>query len=237
MAGTGQTLSERSDQALRAWDAIRADQDIQFAPVSLPQASTEPGWLAKFLAWLTEALSPAAKALGVSWPVLQWILLGVAALLVAWLLWRLLQPIARIRLQRGGRHGVAAEEGWSPGREEALLLLEDADRLAAEGRYDEAAHLLLRRSVGQIERAQPGSLDPSSTAREIALLPSLPERARDAFGVIAERVERSLFALRRLDAADWHAARDAYADFALADLGTDPGGDLHARHSLRSARA
>jgi len=34
--------------------------------------------------------------------------------------------------------------------------------------------------------------------------------------VIAERVERSLFALRRLGADDWQAARAAYADFALA---------------------
>jgi hypothetical protein len=35
---------------------------------------------------------------------------------------------------------------------------------------------------------------------------------------IAERVERSLFALRRLGEADWSAARGAYAQFALADL-------------------
>jgi D-alanyl-D-alanine carboxypeptidase (penicillin-binding protein 5/6) len=34
---------------------------------------------------------------------------------------------------------------------------------------------------------------------------------RDAFGVIATRVEASLFALRRLERADWEAARAAYA--------------------------
>ena len=43
----------------------------------------------------------------------------------------------------------------------------------------------------------------------------LPERARSAFAAIASRVERSLFALRALDAEDWQAARAAYADFAL----------------------
>ena len=56
---------------------------------------------------------------------------------------------------------------------------------------------------------------PASTAREISVLPMLPERARSAFAAIASRVERSLFALRALDAEDWQAARAAYADFAL----------------------
>ncbi len=49
----------------------------------------------------------------------------------------------------------------------------------------------------------------------------LPERARAAFAAIAARVERSLFALRDLDAADWREARAAYSDFALQRL---PGG-------------
>ena len=99
---------------------------------------------------------------------------------------------------------------------EALALHDDADRLAAEGRYDEATHLLLKRSVGQIAAARPGLLEPSSTAREIAELPALSEAARGAFALIAGRVERSLFALRSLTADDWRAARAAYADFALA---------------------
>ena len=66
--------------------------------------------------------------------------------------------------------------------------------------------------------ARPDWLLPASTAREIAMFPKLPERARTAFAVMAERVERSLFALRRLDEADWSAARGAYAQFALAEL-------------------
>ena len=54
------------------------------------------------------------------------------------------------------------------------------------------------------------------------LLPMLPRRARDAFSQIAVRVERSLFALRDLDAADWQAAREAYAAFALERLEHTP---------------
>ena len=65
---------------------------------------------------------------------------------------------------------------------------------------------------------RPDWVEPSSTARELAALPALPDGARTAFRIIAERVERSLFALRALDRADWEAARAAYADFALARL-------------------
>ena len=57
-----------------------------------------------------------------------------------------------------------------------------------------------------------------STAREIAGLAALPERARQAFAHISVRVERSRFAMRGLDAADWQSARAAYAEFALERL-------------------
>ncbi len=218
MGGTDPALPGASADSASAWEAVRADADIQFGPVDLPEPSQEPGWFAEFVAWFVRMLRPVAEAIGVSWPVLQWILLGILALGLAWFIWRLVAPIARIRLQRGGANAGEEDTQWTPGRGEALALLEDADALAAEGRYDEATHLLLRRSVGQIEQARPGTLDPSNTAREIASLAILPQGARAAFAVIAERVERSLFALKRLEAADWQAARAAYADFALADL-------------------
>ena len=107
---------------------------------------------------------------------------------------------------------------WAPSAAEALALLEDADRLAALGQYDEATHLLLKRSVGQIAAARPDWLHPASTAREIAVLPGLPARARDAFALIAARVERSLFALVLLGPDDWQAARAAYTQFALTEI-------------------
>ena len=46
----------------------------------------------------------------------------------------------------------------------------------------------------------------------------MPEDKPEAFATISERVERSLFALRSLDASDWEAARSAYANFALARI-------------------
>ena len=112
------------------------------------------------------------------------------------------------------------EPEWAPDRGDAVALLEEADRLAAQGLFDEATHLLLKRSVRHIADARPDWLNPASTSREIAALPMLPARAREAFGTIAVRVERSLFALRVLDREDWEASRAAYADFALAEIGT-----------------
>lgn len=196
-----------------AWDAVRADQAIQYAPLQPPKPNPPPAWLESFFKWLADMLGPVGKWLIEIWPLLKWGLLALAVAGLLYLLWRLIGPALGWRPERTGDSGSAGE--WQPAQAAALALLEDADRLAAEGRYDEATHLLLQRSVGQIADARPDLVDPSSTARELAALPTLPDAARTAFGTIAERVERSLFALRHLGADDWRAARDAYAAFAL----------------------
>lgn len=208
--GTATPPAKASDFG-SAWRELRADEDIQFAQVELPEADPPPDWLAEFLEWLGELLAPVGSALVSSWPVLQWVLIGAAALLAAWLIYNLLGPGLRLRKRKSG-----AEDDWVPAEKEALALLEEADRLAATGDYDEATHLLLKRSVGQIAQARPDLVEPSSTARELAAEPRIPEAARNAFGLIAAPVERSLFALRKLEEGDWQAARAAYADFALA---------------------
>jgi hypothetical protein len=199
-------------EAAAGWRELRADSDIQFSEINLPQQPPEPppDWLAAFFEWVAEAFEPVARMLVAIWPVLQWVLAASLIGLVLVVLWRMFGPDMAARRSRARE----AEE-WTPGEAAALALLEEADRLAAEGRFDEATHLLLQRSVGQIAAARPDLVEPSSTARELAAAPALPAKARGAFGVIAERVERSLFALRSLTLEDWQAARAAYADFAL----------------------
>ena len=201
---------------------MRAAPDIQYAPLPLPQQSPPqpPAWL-QWLGKLLESLfAPLGRWLGIGWPLLEKLLIALAFLAAALIAWQLLRRLAL----RARRPAPARAEEWRPDRAEALALLEDADRLAAEGRYDDAVHLLLRRSVGQIEAARPGTLAPAATAREIAGLPALPAAARHAFAVIAARVEQSLFALRALTLADWEAARAAYADFARAPLAAPDAG-------------
>ncbi|AKM06111.1 DUF4129 domain-containing protein [Pelagerythrobacter marensis] len=199
-----------------AWESVRADETIQYAPLEFsPERDPPPEWLESVLQFLSNLFAPVGRALGMSWPVFKWVLLAIAIALLCYLLWRLLAP-AFDRGSPGADNG--AEPSWTPQREEALALLEDADRLAAEGHYDQATHLLLRRSVGQIAAARPDWVEPSSTARELAALAALPSAARQAFAAIAERVERSLFALHSLGEDDWQAAREAYARFALEPL-------------------
>ncbi len=194
---------------------MRTSSDIQFAPLPPIQPPQTPDWLRLLGEWLRWLFEPVGRALGLSWPVLEKIFIALALLGVLLLLWRLVvQPL----LRRRRKPGAPIADAWAPGRAHAAALLEDADRLAAEGRFGEAAHLLLQRSVYHIAVARPAWLHPASTAREIAALPLLSERARAAFAVIAARVERSLFALRELDAGDWQAARGAYADFALQEF-------------------
>lgn len=203
---------------MRDWQQIRDSADIQYAPIppeKLTPPPEPPGWLKSLGEWLDSVLraifEPVGKMLGLSWPVVQWVLIGLATLFVLFILWRLVEPLIRAPRKRKPE----AEPEWVPDREEAIALLEDADSLAAAGKFGEAVHLLLKRSVRHIADAKPEWLLPASTAREIAQMPSLSQRARQAFGTIATRVERSVFALRDLDAADWQAAREAYASFAL----------------------
>lgn len=198
----------------RDWQGVRADGDIQYAPVEMPKPRELPAWLQALSDFLKQAWNAFLEffgAFGVSSTVIIWILVAIGVALAALLIWRILSPGPRLR-----RQPEIAEPEWAPDAAEALGLLEDADQLAAQGRFDEAAHLLLQRTVVQIREARPGLLEPSSTAREISTMPALPEAARRAFGVIAGRVEMSLFALRGLNAEDWQAARSAYAQFALA---------------------
>ena len=215
-AGDVAADSGAGDPVLGDWQDIRADSDIQFSPFELPETPLEPpGWLENFLTWMADLLAPLGALLGLSWPVLKWILLAIAILVLLYLLFKLLAPALD---WRPGRKKVETEPEWSPDRSEAIALLDDADRLAEQGDFGAATHLLLQRSVHQIATARPDWVEPSSTARELAALTALPDSARTAFTTIAERVERSLFALRNLGQDDWQAARDAYSRFALERL-------------------
>jgi hypothetical protein len=200
-------------EASSAWQELRAEGNIQFAPVDVPPASAEmPEWLRQLGEFLSQLFEPVALALAYSWPVLKWVLLALAVAALLYIIYRIVEPYLR---PRSGSAEYEDDDGWRPDQQIALALLEEADRLAAEGKYDAATHLLLQRSVAQIAEAKPGLVEPSSTARELAVLPVLPAKAQQAFAIIAHSVERSLFALRALNQTDWEEARAAYANFAL----------------------
>ncbi|QKC86453.1 hypothetical protein [Mesorhizobium sp. NZP2077] len=187
---------------------LLADHSIQFDLPTLVQP-TPPVWLRPFL--------DALAKIGPYMIYLFWgaVIIGVAviALLVALeakgVAWRL--PWRRTRKQ------PEAEEAWRPDAAAAQILLSEADALAARGDYDEAVHLLLRRSVADIAGRLPDFLRPSLTSRDIATAPSLPARASHAFSEIARIVEAALFARRPVGAEGWRQARGAYERFAFRD--------------------
>lgn len=147
--------------------------------------------------------------------ILFWIAVAGFALFVLYLIAKRLSGADWSRKSKAGEG--AADESWRPEAGEARELLGDADALAARGLYSEAAHLLLFRSIEDIDDKRPDLVRPSLTSRDIAALEEIPGRPRSAFARIAMLVERSLFAERPLAAGDWTDCRSAYEEFAFAE--------------------
>ncbi len=152
--------------------------------------------------------------------IFLWVAAGIAlAILLYWI-------FSYIRDRRPGGDEPRAKKGrragkekdvWRPAEEPARQLLDEADVLAGEGRFDEAARLLLHRSIGEIDAHRPDLVRPALTSRDIAGHPLLPTAPGAAFARIAALVERSLFARRPLGPDDWQACRTAYREFAFAE--------------------
>jgi hypothetical protein len=118
------------------------------------------------------------------------------------------------------RKAAARADGlalWAPEPEKARALLEDADRLAAEGRYDEAVHLLLFRSIDDLAGRRPEAVRPALTSRDLARIEAMPRPARAAFARIAEVVEKSFFGGRKVGAGEFSECRKAYEAFAFSE--------------------
>ncbi len=163
-----------------------------------------PGWLQPLIEFLS-TLGPVFK-------IIFW--LGLAALVVA-VLWFIAREVIRIRLPERTRKLDIEDDGWRPAPAAALALLSDADALAAEGRFAEAVHLLLLRSINDIDGRLPNTVRPALTARDIAGLNRLPAAARPAFDRVARVVENSLFGGRPVDRAAFTDCRAAYEAFAF----------------------
>lgn len=193
------------DGVAAAHARMLADRSLQFDFTAF-KAPQPPAW-AKWIGELFEAVAP---LLG----YLFWIGVAVAAGLILYMIGR--EIMTRAGLRRPAVHRAAMPvQDFRPTAEQARVLLADADALAGEGRFAEAAHLLLLRGVQDIRDRRPGLVQPSLTSRDIAALPELPGPARGAFGAIAAVVERSFFGGRDVGAEDWRACRATYERFAL----------------------
>lgn len=215
-----------SDAFESAHAALTADPAIQFNLPPTEPPPTTPEWLKSVIEWLGDALKPVGDF--VRWVssfmpdapyarILLWaVLIGGTAFMLVVLYRRLRTGEWTLPRRRRARAAEPeAEEDWSPEAVSARLWLEEADSLADQGHYADAVHCLLFRSIEDISRRRPDLVRPALTSREIGAASAIPERARQLFTRIARTVEHSLFGGRPVEPAQWSAAREAYADFAL----------------------
>lgn len=216
-------------QLAAAHHALRTGGDVQFDMLPAQPPAPPPAWLRAFGEWLEHVLAPVGRFLrwiGSFMPdapyarILLWTIIAALALLLIWMVQdRIRHGIWRLpRWQRRRMAGPAAtqEEDWTPEAAPARAWLTEADALAGEGRYEEAVHHLLLRSVEDVSRRRPQIVRPSLTSRDLSQAAGIPHAPRRLFAEIAAAVERSLFGGRAIDAQEWSRCRAAYADFARA---------------------
>lgn len=198
-----QRMGEDQLAQLHAELLERDDLQFDFPPFQEPDP---PAW-ADALVRLFEAITPLLK-------LLFWGGLILGALLIAFFAAREVQATwSRRRRMRK----PAAPVLWVPEPETARALLEDADRLAAQGRFEEAVHLLLFRSIDELAGRRPEAVRPALTSRDIARIAAMPAPARSAFSRIAEVVETSFFGGRPVGQGEFGECRRAYEAFAFAE--------------------
>lgn len=203
--GAERAATSGGDGFETAHAAVAGDSSLQFSVAAVKPPPPLPGWLKTLLGLLGE-LAPVFL-------VIFWI--GVAAIVLA-ILWFIGREMLHIRLPDRHKAPPRSRQGdWRPTAGAALALLSDADALAEQGRYDEAVHLILLRSIGDIDGRLPNTVRPALTARDIAELQRLPAAARPAFARIARAVEASLFGGRAVDRAEFTECRQAYEAFAF----------------------
>lgn len=177
----------------------------QEAPVATRKSGKLPNWL---------------KAFAV---ITKYIFYGFLILCVSFLVYMLVREIIRIRRNRapqGEKEEAPPIPVYQPDAETARIVLDDADKLASEGRFTEAVHTLLFRSIQDIEDKRPHHVNTSLTSREISKLPILSRKARDGFSMISTLVESSFFGGNTLTANDYSLSKSAYKTFAFEKIET-----------------
>ena len=226
--GTSQQAAAAADRFDAAHAALKADPSVQFTLQRAPPPAKPPLWLEQLGKWLESVFAPVVRFFAwidswfPRWPYARIFLWAVLIVLVATFAWVVYQRIrsGEWRLPRFRRSMLVAPEPeaetWTPDAAPAREWLREADAMAAEGRYAEAARHLLFRSIDDIARRRPRLVRPALTSRELSASDAIPTSARTLFTDIARLVERSLFGGRPVGLDDWTSARAAYADFALS---------------------
>jgi hypothetical protein len=196
------------DRIAEAHERLLQEPGLQFQFEALPPPPTLPEWLLAVFRFLGR-LQPLFEV--VFWTAIA----GLAGLIIFFAAREALRYYRGRKPHEAGT--TAVEPDWRPPAARARALLSDADRLAAEGRFAEAVHLLLFRSIEDIDAKRPHAVKPALTSRDILALGSLPAVARRALERLVAAVEWSYFGGRPVDATAFSECRRAYEEFAFPD--------------------
>jgi hypothetical protein len=170
--------------------------DLEIEPIELPEMWDAPDWLARIV------------------EILFWLLIGVGVLLAVFYLGR--EVPAWLGRRRQLKSGAAPMVQGTPVADSQLIdALGRADRLAAEGQFAEALHLLLLHSIDYLKRHLGAVYGDSSTAREILQRSRLPDHGRRSLGAIVDAAEISYFGGRPVDGGIYADCRQHYQTFAF----------------------
>ena len=206
--------NDRIDQAL---ERLQADADLQTTRPEWESDPTErnqrnqrngPNPIAQFFASLFQAIAQVAGYL-----LILLIIIAIFASLYLVLGERF--TLRGKQKEKDADPDLSMAPDLRPEQKRARALLEDADALAAQGKFAEAVHLLLFRSIDDIQSMKGGIIDRSLTSREIGALGVLPEPVRDTLLPIIRIVERSFFGGQDVTETGWREARASYEHFAF----------------------
>jgi hypothetical protein len=211
--------SVTQDQARSLIDDVNGSGYIQthFAQVNPPKTEM-PQWLKDVLHWLGDVITAIGKIMAPLGPILPWLIYLLVFALAVLVLSPFVRMLIRQQIERFlPRDVMKPETMWRPTKDAAAALLHDIDALAAKGDYDEAVHLLLLRSVADLNAYRPDLVRTHYSSRDILSHPLLPSDARPAFGEITRWVEMSFFAGIRVGREGFDACRQAYVDFVAIE--------------------
>ena len=200
-------ITHSDDDIESAFRAVKRDDKYQFElaePIPQRPPSAFERAVGRFFADLGSFLAPLVQII---------FYLGLGALILG-AIYLIGRAIYETRFARAPKTEDDEPEIplYQPAEAQARVLLEEVDKLAAEGKYGAAVHTLLFRSIQDIDRNRPNVVRRSLTSREIGSLPVLTVNARTAFSTIAGVSELAHFGGVSVNKSGFETARQAYAD-------------------------
>ena len=194
------------DKFQQTFRRLKRNDSLQFELTEAPPLPETPSWLkalGEFIGAIFEFLGPILY-------VLFYVGLGAIAMGIIYLLATTLMAARFAR--RDKTEETTDTPLYQPEQAQARILLAEIDALAAKGEYGQAVHILLFRSIQDIDANRPNIIRRSLTSREIGQLSILTPQARSVFSNIASIVERSFFGGQNIGRSDFDTARAAYAE-------------------------